>query len=65
MPSLKRMRDNFEKSDYSNLMEELKSRRADKDELLDFVMGLISDSPKAKETIPSDIEEQPFRSEVL
>ena len=47
-PSLKRMRDNFENSDYTNLMEELKSRRADKDELLDF-MGRISCSPNAKE----------------
>ena len=63
MPSLKRMRDNFENSDYTNLMEELKSRRADKDELLDFVMGLISGSPNAKENILADIEEKPFRSE--
>ena len=63
LPSLKRMRDNFENDDYTNIMEELKSRRADKDELLDFVMGLISDSPNAKETILADIEEQPFRSE--
>ena len=45
------MRDNFENSNYTNLMEELKSRRADKDELLDFVLGLISNSPIAKETI--------------
>ena len=30
LPSLKRMRDNFENSDYTNLMEDLKSRRADK-----------------------------------
>ena len=57
------MRDNFEKGDYTNIMEELISRRADEDELLDFVMGLISDSPNAKETIHADIEEQPFRSE--
>ena len=51
MPSLKRMRDNFENSDYTNLIEELKSRRADKDEMLDFVLGLISNSPNAKEII--------------
>ena len=63
LPSLKRMRDNFENSDYTNLMEELKGRRADKDELLDYVMSLISGSPNAKETILADIEEQPFRSE--
>ena len=63
MPSLKRMRDNFENSDYTNPMEELKSRRADKDELLDFVMGLMCGSPNAKEAILADIEEQPFRSE--
>ena len=63
MPFLKRMCDNFENSDYPNLMEELKSRRADKDELLDFVMGLLSGSPNANETILANIEEQPFRSE--
>ena len=37
MPSLKRMRDNFENSDYNNLMDELKSRKADEDELIGFV----------------------------
>ena len=63
MPSLKRMRDNFENSDYTNLMEELKSKRADTDELIDFVMSLRSGSPNAKETILADIEEQLYRSE--
>ena len=54
---------NLKNDDYTNLMEEIKSRRADKDEMLYFVMGLISDSPNAKETILVNNEEQPFRSE--
>ena len=63
MPSLKRTRDNIENSNCTNLMEELKSRRDDKNELLDFVMALISDSANTTETILADIEEQLFRSE--
>ena len=63
MPSLKRVRESVEENEYRNLLEELKSRRANKDELLDFVMGLISDSPNAKETFLDSIEEQPFRIE--
>ena len=45
------MIDNFEKR---------RSRRADKDELLDFFMSLISDSSNAMETILVGVEEQPF-----
>ena len=63
MPSLKRVRESVEENEYRNLLEELKSRRANKDELLDFVMGLISDSPNAKETFLDSIEEPPFRIE--
>ena len=63
MPSLKRVREFVEENEYRNLLEELKSRRANKDELLDFVMGLISESPNAKETFLDSIEEQPFRIE--
>ena len=44
-------------------LENRRRRRADKDELLDFAMGLISDSSNAMETILVDIEEQPCRSE--
>ena len=63
MPSLKRVRKSVEENENRNLLEELKSRRANKDELLNFVMGLISDSPKAKEIFLDSIEEQPFRIE--
>ena len=57
VPSLKCVRESLEK----NLLAELKSRRANEDELLDFVMGILSDSPNAKETFLDSIEEQPFR----
>ena len=40
MPSLKRVRESVEEHEYRNkLLEDLKSRRANKDELLDFVMS--------------------------
>ena len=52
------MRENVENSYYSNILGDLKSMRADKDELLSYVLGLISDSPNAKETILADIEEE-------
>ena len=63
MPSLKRVRESVGENVYRNLLEELESRRANKDELLDFVMGLRSDSHNAKETFLYSIEEQPFRIE--
>ena len=47
MPSLKRTTEIVD-NNYSNLPEEIKSRRADKDELPDSAIAFISDSPNVR-----------------
>ena len=64
IPGLKRVREKTTFSDQeSSLVEELRSRKDNKDDLLDYVMGLIGDTPNAKESNLDTIIEQPFHVE--
>ena len=64
IPELKRMREKTTFSDQeSSLVEELRSRKDNKDDLLDYIMGSIGDTPNAKESNLDTIIEQPFHVE--
>ena len=66
MPDLKRNRTHLSPASgsipESTLIEELKSRKGNNQELLDYVMGLIGETPNAKQMLFDTNVVQPFLS---
>ena len=60
IPPMKRTRDSSDTVLEASIIYELKNRKNNRDDLLDYVMGLIGDTPNAKQCNLDTIPEQPF-----
>ena len=67
LPTLKRGRDkiNYRETNEkeTEIIQELRARKGNREDMLDYIMGFLGDTPEAKQSNISSIEEEPFRIE--
>ena len=67
LPTLKRGRDkiNYRETNEkeTEIIQELRARKGNREDMLDYIMGFLGHTPEAKQSNISSIEEEPFRIE--